>query len=154
MDLNSRLKGKVVVVGIGNTMRSDDGVGPILAERIKDKVPFSVFNVGQTPENYLEKIIREEPDTILLVDALDFGGKPGEIRIFDGKDLETTNLFFTHNSSITLLINYLKSNLSTDIIILIIQPKTIDFGEQLSPEVTKGLERTEKLFYGKVKNKG
>jgi len=84
-DLKSHLQGKIIILGIGNTLRSDDGAGSILANRIKDKVPFIVFDVGISPENYLDKIIKERPDTILIIDTGDFGGKPGELRVVEGK---------------------------------------------------------------------
>jgi len=138
--LKSHLKGKIIILGIGNTLRSDDGVGSILASRIKDKVLFTVWDAGESPENYLEKIIRENPDTVVLIDAVDFGGKPGEYRVLEPEDIKTANLFSTHNASISLTINYLQSNLKADIIILIIQPKSVAFGDKLSPEVAKSLD--------------
>ncbi|MBU1124519.1 MAG: hydrogenase maturation protease, partial [Candidatus Omnitrophica bacterium] len=68
--LAEHLHGKTVIVGIGNTLRSDDGAGSLLAARIKDKTSFQVFDTGSSPENYLGKIIREKPDTIILVDCV------------------------------------------------------------------------------------
>jgi len=140
------LKGKVVILGLGNTLRSDDGVGVVLANRIKDKVPFTVWDVGVSPENYLGKIIKERPDIVIIIDAVDFGGLPGEFKVLEAEDIKTANLFFTHNASISLAINYLKSNLKADIIILIIQPKTIIFGDKLSSEVNRALEELENWF--------
>ena len=145
--LKSHLKGKVAILGIGNTLRSDDGIGSILASRIKDKVPYMVYDAGPSPENYLEKIIKEKPDSILIIDAVDFGGEPGEVREVEGDDIKTVNLFSTHNASISLVINYLQNNLKIDIIILIIQPKTIIFGDNLSPEITDTLNKLENWFY-------
>jgi len=152
--LKSHLKGKVVIVGIGNTMRSDDGVGALLASRLKDKVAFRVFDVGVSPENYLEKIIKEGPDTIVIIDAVDFGAKPGEFQILEAQDLKTANLFATHNASISLAINYLQSNLRADIIILIIQPKSIAFGEELSQEIARTLDNLEDCFSDAGKEEG
>jgi len=151
--LELHLRGKVVILGIGNTLRSDDGVGALLAARIKDKVPFVVFDAGATPENYLEKIIREKPDNLILVDAVDFGGEPGEFRILDPGDLKTVNLFTTHNASLTLAINYLQNGLQADIIILIIQPKRLNFGDKLSPEVAATLTLLGNWCYEKGKAK-
>jgi len=147
------LKGKVVILGLGNTLRSDDGVGAVLANRIKDKVPFTVWDVGVSPENYLGKIIKERPDTVIIIDAVDFSGLPGEFKVLEAEDIKTANLFFTHNASISLAINYLKSNLKADIIILIIQPKTISFGDKLSSEVSRALEELENWFNGAGKEK-
>lgn len=152
--LKSYLKGKVVILGIGNTLRSDDGVGSILATRIKDKVPYTVYNAGLSPENYLGKIIKEKPDNIVIIDAVDFGGLPGEFKVLEAKDIKTVNLFSTHNASLSLTINYLQENIKMDIIILIIQPKSIVFSDKLSPEVEKTLDRLEGWFNGAYKEKG
>lgn len=146
--LKSHLSGKVVILGIGNTLRSDDGAGSILASRIKEKAPYTVYDAGESPENYLEKIIKDKPDNIVIIDAVDFGGKAGEFRLLDAADVKTANLFSTHNASITLAINYLQSHLKVDIIILIIQPKSIAFGENLSPEVSETLTELEVYFSG------
>ncbi len=144
--LKSHLKGKVVILAIGNTLRSDDGAGPVFAQRIKDKLTFKVFDAGTTPENYFGKIIKETPDNLIIVDAVDFGGKPGEIAIIEGDALKTTNLFATHNASISLVTSYLQNNLAADIIALAIQPKTIAFGDKLSREVTEALDKLEGWF--------
>jgi len=152
--LKPHLLGKVIILGIGNTLRSDDGLGSILAGRIKDKVPFKVFDTGVTPENYLGKIIAEAPDTVLLIDAVDFGGEPGEFRILEQEELKTANLFSTHNASLSLSINYLQKNLKVDIIILIVQPKNISFGGTLSPEVTESLNKIESWFIDAGKKTG
>ena len=140
------LQGKVVILGIGNTLRSDDGVGSLLAVRLKDKIPYIVYDSGTSPENYLGKIIKDKPDNIVIIDAVDFGGKPGEFRELEGGELKTVNLFSTHNASISLTINYLQSHLKADIIILIIQPKILAFGEKLSSEVAETLEKLENWF--------
>lgn len=143
-----RLRGKVVVLGIGNTLRGDDAIGSLLAARIKGKVPFVVFDAQESPENYLGRVLREKPDTVVIVDAVDFGAKPGEYRFLESQEVKTTNLFTTHNASISLTINYLQSNLKADIIILIIQPESINFGEKLSQPVADALDKLEELFYG------
>ena len=145
--LATHLKGKVVILGIGNNLKSDDGIGSILAGRIQGKVPYLVYDSGSSPENYLGKIIRDKPDTLLLIDAADFSAPPGDFNILEGEELETSNMFFTHNASLSLVINYLKNNLKVDIIILIVQPKSIAFGEELSPEIAQTLDELERWFY-------
>lgn len=92
------------------------------------------------------KIIKERPDTLIIIDAVDFGGKPGEFRFLEAQDIKTVNLFATHNASISLTINYLQNNLKADIIILIIQPKNINFGDKLSREVADTLDELEAWF--------
>jgi hydrogenase 3 maturation protease len=145
--LKLHLSGKVLILGIGNTLRSDDGIGSILAVRIQGKVPHIVYDAGSSPENYLGKIIKDKPDTILLIDAVDFGGKAGEIRMLEGEDIQTVNFFSTHDASISLAIDYLKKSLGkVDIFILAIQPKVLAFGDKLSPEITGTLKEIEEWF--------
>ncbi|MDD2680263.1 MAG: hydrogenase maturation protease [Candidatus Omnitrophica bacterium] len=145
--LKLHLTGKVVIVGIGNTLRSDDGVGSILAQRIQDKVPYIVYDASASPENYLGKIIKDKPDTILLIDAVDFAGSSGEIRLLEGEDIQTVNFFSTHDASISLAINYLKNSLkAASIFILAIQPKVLAFGDKLSPEISGALKKIEGWF--------
>jgi len=145
--LKLHLLGKVVILGMGNTLRSDDGVGSILVNRIKDKIPHLTYDGNSSPKNYLGKIIKDKPDNILIIDAVDFGGLPGEFRVLEGENIETVNFFSTHNASISLAINYLKKTLTrVDIIILAIQPKTITFGDNLSPEIIRTLEKLEGWF--------
>ncbi len=145
-ELKSSLIGKVVILGVGNTLRSDDAAGSILASRIKDSLPFLVWDAGTSPENYLSSIISEKPDTLVIIDAADFGGKAGECKIMLADQVKTSNLYSTHNASISLLINYLQSNIKMNIIILIIQPKSIAFGETLSPEVSATLNHLQEFF--------
>ncbi|MFA4888126.1 MAG: hydrogenase 3 maturation endopeptidase HyCI [Candidatus Omnitrophota bacterium] len=149
--IKAHLKGKVVILGIGNTLRNDDGLGSILAKRLKNKVPYIVYDSGANPENYLGKIIRDKPDNIVIIDAVDFGGKPGEFKVLEGQDIETVNFFSTHDASISLAINYLQSSFKVDIIILSIQPKSVDFGEEISPEVLKTITELEQWFDGMQK---
>lgn len=147
------LKGKVAILGIGNTLRSDDGIGSILANRLTEKLPYIVYDSATSPENYLGKIIKDKPQNIILIDAVDFGGAPGELRVIEGEDIKTVNLFSTHNASLSLTINYLKGHLQADIIALIIQPKSISFGDNLTAPIQKTLDDLEKWFIKAGKEK-
>ncbi|MFA5090483.1 MAG: hydrogenase 3 maturation endopeptidase HyCI [Candidatus Omnitrophota bacterium] len=149
--LKAHLKGKVVILGIGNTLRSDDGVGSLLAGRIKDKVPYLVYDAGTSPENYLGKIIRDKPDNIVLIDAADFGGRAGELRVLEPQEVKTQNIFFTHNASVSLVTDYLQNNLKADIIVLFIQPQLTVFSDRISEAIKKVLEGLEKWFYHQAK---
>jgi hydrogenase 3 maturation protease len=133
-------KGRVVIVGVGNVLRSDDGFGPAFIKAIKGKVKAVCFDAGTTPENYLGKIIAEKPDTILIVDALDLGLAPGGHQILKKADI-VKNGFSTHNLSPHMCIEYLENRTAADIYMLGVQPETISFGEELSASVKKTLAK-------------
>ncbi len=144
--LKDKLKGKVVILGVGNPLKGDDGAGSILAARLKGKSSFSVFDAGVSPENYLDKIIKESPEAVIIVDAVDFQGKAGEIRLFPEVEIKTVNLFATHNLSLKLIVDYLKNNLDSDIYLVGIQPKTISMNMVLSEPVKLAMLELERVF--------
>ena len=143
IDLKLILKGKVVMLCIGNIERGDDGAGPVLAGIIKDKAPFEVIDVGTAPENWTGVVKRSHPDTIIIVDAVNFDGEPGDVKIFSGNDLRSGKIS-THDVSPKLLIQYLKESTKARIYVLAIRPVSNRLGEGLSLPVEstiKGLSR-------------
>ncbi len=149
--LTQALQGKVVIVGVGNLLRSDDAFGCLLAKRLKNRITLAVEEVANAPENFLGRIIREQPDTILFVDALDSGAQPGQLRLRDLEKIETGNLFFTHNPSPQMLVGFLKENTFARMYLLAVQPKDISLGEKLSPEVERALAELSAWFLEKYK---
>jgi len=138
-------KGKIIIVGIGNIMRRDDGLGPALINRIKDKVNTLCIDAGTAPENYLGKIAKEKPDTILLVDAMHMEERPGTYDILKKPDILQGG-FTTHNMSPVMIIEYLEKETKADIYMLGIQPQNIFFGDELSTRINRTLEELERTI--------
>ncbi|NIM02971.1 hydrogenase maturation protease [bacterium] len=144
--LKNRLQGKVSLVGIGNPLRGDDGVGPEIISRVKDLLPsLFLFDVGEAPENYLGKIVKQKPDTIVLIDAVDFNAPPGTIKIMEKDDIKDESLS-THKVSLNLVAKYLYKETSADVFVLGIQPETTEFGREISRPVREGLEKIIRML--------
>ena len=144
--LKDRFQGKVLIVGIGNRLRGDDGVGPEIINRLNNPLPhLLLFDVGEAPENYLGKIVKQKPDTIVLIDAVDLGSSPGTIKIIEGDDIRDESLS-THNSSLNLVANYLQKETSADVFLLGIQPETTEFGREISRPVREGMEKIVRML--------
>ncbi len=139
------LQGKVVIVGIGNIMRGDDGFGPELVKRVRDSIKAVCFDAGTAPENWAEKIVKEEPATILIIDAVSLGRNPGEYEIFKGRDIVKSG-FTTHDISPSMFIDYLRQRCHAEIYMLGAQPKSLEFGEDFSVEIKKTLDDLEKIL--------
>jgi len=137
--------GKVVIVGVGNIMRADDGFGPALIERLKDNVEAICIDAGSAPENYVGKIVKERPDTILIVDTVHLAKRPGEYEILEKPDIVKSG-FTTHDISPHMFIEYLEKETKANIYMLGIQPKNVNFGEEMSEEVKKTLEEITKCM--------
>ena len=137
--LKSELKGKVIFIGVVNVLKGDDGAGVVLVNMLKDKAkdPTVFLDCGTTPENYLEKL--KGFDCLVIFDALDFGGRPGEIAVFQPQELSGASLS-THNLSLKLVSRYLEEDVAR-IVIVGVQPENLRFGQGLSKAVKLSLEK-------------
>jgi hydrogenase 3 maturation protease len=138
-------RGKTVIVGIGNVMKGDDGLGPALIGNLKDKVKFTCIDGGTTPENYVRKISAEKPDNILLVDAVHLGLAPGEYRILSPEEIAKSGLT-THDISARMFMEYLRNETNAVLYMLAVQPENVSLGAAMSEPVKKALEEVEKLI--------
>lgn len=144
--LDKKLNGKLLLLGIGNCLRGDDGFGSELAKLIKDKVSIKVLDTQMAPENFLGVILKERPNMVLFVDAVDFGGNIGDVKLFNLKTTKTKNFFLTHNTSPSLLFEFLKNHIHAELYLLAIQPKDISFGQDMSPEIKERLLELKNYF--------
>ena len=136
---------RVMILGVGNTLRGDDGIGPALVRDLKGKVRCGLLDCGEAPENYLQKIIDHAPDVILVVDAADWGGVPGEIRPISPEEISNPSCS-GHNSSLHLSLDYLKAHLGARILIFGIQTRKREFLDPISPEARRALKTLEDWF--------
>jgi hydrogenase 3 maturation protease len=145
--LRNILKEKAVIVGIGNIMKGDDGLGPELVKRLDGKVKAACIDGGSVPENYTKSIAKENPDTILLVDALDLGLAPGRYEVLEPEDILKSG-FTTHDISPRLFIEYLENTTKAKIFLLGVQPENISLGDEMSDSVKRALDEIENLIKG------
>ena len=147
-ELARQIVGKVAVMGIGNTLRCDDGFGTVLAESLqRAKLPddLRLFLCEMTPENFVGPVTRFAPDTILMIDTAELGEPPGSVRLLSAEDVAESGMT-THNLSLRLLANMLESATHASVYLLAVQPKTVGFGEEISPEVSETLEYLTKIL--------
>jgi len=143
--LKDIFKDKVVIVGIGNTLKGDDAFGPVFIERLKGAAGCPLIDAGVTPENHTKKIAEQKPDKVLLVDAADLGKKPGEWEILKEDEILKSG-FTTHDMSPALFINYLKETTGADIYLLGVQPERVVLGSEMSESVKKTMEEVLKAI--------
>lgn len=123
-----------LIITVGNSFRSDDGVGPYIGEELKKISGLKVINAGLTPENIIEEIIAFSPGKILIIDAADFAGNPGEVRIiFEDKIPQTT--LSTHAIPLNVITAIIRQSIKTEIFFMGIQSQLFGFGEGLSEPV-------------------
>jgi len=134
--LAARLAGKRWgVVGVGNVLKGDDGAGPALVALLAARGPaFPLVDACEVPENYGGWVVKQSLDTVVFVDAVDFGGAAGEWRLIPIEDL-MHSASSTHRLSLHFLIHYLTEEWEGEAVLVGVQPKSLKLGEGLSGEV-------------------
>ena len=132
--------GKTLILGVGNTLKGDDGVGPLVCEQLAGKVSAELIDVGTAPENFIQKIIRKAPQNLLIVDAIDFKTSPGTIEIFRPEQL-TSTITSTHVLSPKIFVDMICSEINVEVYFIGIQPAQIAFGQSLSAPVSESVKR-------------
>jgi hydrogenase 3 maturation protease len=129
-------KGNTVIVGVGNVLRGDDGLGPEVVNRLGEIEGRLCIDAGEVPENYFGRIVKEKPDTVLIIDAVQLFEKPGIYRLLEEEQILKTG-FSTHTISPGVFMKQLAEEIQGRIVMLGVQPKSIEFGEGLSEPVER-----------------
>ena len=141
---------KVVVLGVGSTLRGDDAAGMLVAEEIEKyrkkanqgrrlKVLF-----GETaPENFTGDIRRFDPTHLVIVDCAEFKKKPGSVVLLNPQSIQGIS-FSTHSLPLKIMTDYLLIDLECEIIIIGIQPKDVHFGVPRSAQILKAVKDVSK----------
>ncbi len=81
---------KVLVMGIGNTLLQDDGIGVHVTELFKSTHPadpgVSILDGGTIGLSLLPEI--EDAEMVIIVDASEIGESPGTMRIFRNQEID------------------------------------------------------------------
>jgi hydrogenase 3 maturation protease len=117
----------------------------VLVNTLSGKVDALCLDGGNIPENYLGKILKEHPDTVLIIDALHLGERPGTFKLLKPHELLVSH-FTTHTIPLRILIEYLEDELHSDIHILGVQPSSLKLGESISEPVKEAIQRIATLI--------
>jgi len=145
---------KEVVLGIGNILKGDDGIGIYIVEKVNKylkeakfteaKSEVIVIDCGTTPENYTSVIRKHNPDTLILVDAADMGLSPGLYRIIPPERIEVMH-FSTHIMPLSVFISYV-SEFCGEVVLIGIQPDKMEVGTVLSSKVQRSGDMVAKFI--------
>ena len=158
-DLREKLvhcfRGRVCVMGIGNTDFGDDGVGVALADAIAGRLNRSgrvslardVIIAGSAPERLIGSAAGKGCDHLVFLDAVEFGGEPGSVIFLKGEEIAARfPQISTHKVSIGLLARCIHANEGTAVWLLGIQPGSLKTMQGLSPAVQRTREVLEDML--------
>jgi len=150
---------KVGVIGIGNPLRRDDGIGIVLLEKLverRNELPENVdfVNGGTGGMNLLHILARY--DVVVVIDAVNFDGEVGESKLFKSEDVNSQKIpinISTHESDILKVIQLSKKlkECPSKLFIFGIQPEDTSFGQTISTNLETVVESLMFCLENKIK---
>lgn len=128
---------RLAVVGVGQTLRGDDGAGALVARQVAarlDDPALLVVAADHAPENCLGVVTRFQPGVVLFVDAARGGGAPGEVVVVPAAAADGLG-GSTHTLPLATLGDYLTAVTGAPVFVLGIEPGRMAFGEGVSAPV-------------------
>jgi hydrogenase maturation protease len=152
---------KIIIIGIGNPILGDDGIGIHIARTLRTEIDPSsdiFIDEAQTGGMNLLDSIRGY-DKAILIDAVCLNDlAPGQVRRFDVHDMETVHSCNPHDLSLKEAID-LSRTIGDDTI-----PRTItiiginlrhiptEFSECISPEIQKVIPEVVQMVISEIKD--
>ncbi len=135
---------RAVLVGVGNPLRGDDGVGSLLARRLVARGAGRVLDAETVPENFLGTLLEDPADLILLVDAVEQGARPGTCCMGPARILGE-RCSSTHAPSLLLMARMLEAR-RKEVWLLGIQPGSTEIAAPLSEPVRAAASALEEAL--------
>lgn len=152
---------RIIVLGLGNVLAGDDGFGSHAIRFLNENYDFpencSVFD-GGTQGQLLYGIV-EEADRLLLADAANLGGKPGELIVAKNEEIPkwlTAGKLDAHQASFAevLALAEITGVAPGEICLVGFQPLDMTFGNPLSSKALAALPLAIDMIFQQLKKWG
>jgi hydrogenase maturation protease len=138
--MNNGLAQKITILGIGNSIFSDEGIGihvlPLLEELYGDDPMIEIIEGSTDGMKLLGPV--ENTDYLIVIDAINAGKEGGTIITLEGEDIPA---YYGIKMSIhqlgfqeVLLAAKLRGRYPKNIVMIGMQPSSLELGIHLSPE--------------------
>lgn len=138
---------RILIVGMGNRYRRDDGVGPVVAGRFEQESGDSVQVVHEPADPMRLIDLWRDRQLVIIIDAARSGEKPGTILRFEPLRSPLPEEIFpsysTHTMGLTKTIELARTldRLPRRLVVYGIEAQNLDSGEGLSVEVEAAVPR-------------
>jgi len=143
---------KLIILGVGNELKCDDGVGPYIIKKLKeenieDKKKLLFIDAQTVPENFTGKIRKEKPTHLIIVDACLMDEEPGTMKIVNKYDFASIGIS-THSMSLSFFVRYLERDTEFRIIFVGIEPESMDYADNPTAKVAKAADEFVNILKG------
>ena len=149
---------RTAILGVGNLLMKDEGIGVHVAHACERLcLPGDVVVIDGGTSTELAFLV-EGFDRLIVVDAAQAGGKPGQIYRFTLEEIDQgeSPLLSGHEFGIaqTLGSGAFVENRPEQIVIVGVEPKQIDWGLELSPELENRIPEIIKSVLSEIEPGG
>jgi hydrogenase maturation protease len=143
---------RVVILGVGNLLLSDEGVGVHVANKLMEMdLPEGVEVYEGGTDGFRLMSVVTGADRLVVVDAVKGGGEPGAIYRFDVKDAPSMPDSYktsVHQIGILEVIHFSEfvgKGKTPEATIIGIEPKSLEMSMELTPEVAAKVPKVIEL---------
>lgn len=147
---------KIAIVGMGNTLLSDDGIGVHVVEALQEMGidrdgSIQLVDAATSPDILLSL---DAVDKLILIDAADGGCEPGAVYRFGPEEVDTNGArvdsLHEVNLAHTLWMMEVLGRKPDDIVVFGIEPKRINFGLDPSVELVQKIPEIAELVLEEI----
>lgn len=130
---------KVLVLGIGNLLLCDEGVGVHAAQSLMlSQVPEGVvvLDIGTAILDAIEEL--EDADFVIVIDAVKAGGTPGTVYRVPFSDMvRSESIASMHGFDLSRVLALAGRKTMPEVLVIGVEPGVIDWSMDLSPAVSR-----------------
>jgi hydrogenase maturation protease len=136
----------ILVLGLGNSIMSDDGFGVKVVNTLSSRYHFQgevkLIDGGTLGLDLLPHL--EEIETLLIIDALDMREEPGSVFRIEGEEVPRAfaSKLSVHQMGLQdlLAVAELQGHVPTNLVVWGVQPESIEMGTELTATVAATIE--------------
>ena len=147
----------ITIVGVGNRLLGDEGVGLHIIDKLS-QIPMppyvSIIDCGCDLLSLMAYI--NEPERILIIDAVRAGGEPGEIYSYDYSRLTNTRVEMcsAHQVKTMDALRLIKlvcpALADSEIVVIGVEPKAMELSSNLSKEVSESIAEVTRFVLEEI----
>ncbi len=152
--LEKVLQRRTCLVGIGNSLRADDGLGPYIVESMKQAgLPqgrVELLSVEDVPENFAFPISRMDVENVVYIDAVIAGSPEGTVLFGPMDDFEEVGQTASTHKLALRLSGWIIADAGKQVYLLGIVPQTTGFGQEMTPKIRQAADGLVRMMTGFV----
>jgi hydrogenase maturation protease len=151
-------KNNIIIIGVGNILRRDDGIGSIIIEELENLKLENVDLLDGGTDGLALLDYLSNYSQAIIIDAVSMGTLPGTVKVFTPQEVSIniqSDALSTHGLGLAEVMKLMEPlEIKTNLTIIGIEPKDISFGEGLSveiqakiPEILAGVRHAIRQFF-------